>query len=136
MNLFPANMQAIQGALDAASLRQQTIANNVANVDTPFYKSQHVSFEKEFARALNNNSQSLRAHKTNSEHISFKHEAQQVIEPQLNARTNTIMQHNGNNVDMDLEMADMAKNQIRYEALVDRLNGQFQKMRTVITEGR
>ncbi len=49
---------------------------------------------------------------------------------------NTSYQANGNNVDMDKEMADMAENQIYYEALVDRLNGKFNSLQTVIRGGK
>lgn len=44
--------------------------------------------------------------------------------------------HNGNNVDIDFEMSQMAQNQIYYNALIDRLNGQFNSIKTVLGSGR
>ena len=43
--------------------------------------------------------------------------------------------HNGNNVDVDHEMAELAKNQLYYQAVVDRLNGKFSSLEKVIRGG-
>ena len=48
----------------------------------------------------------------------------------------TTYKPNGNNVDMDLEMAELAKNQLWFNALTERVNGKFNTLRTVINEGR
>ena len=44
--------------------------------------------------------------------------------------------HNGNSVDMDQEMAELAKNQIYYNALMERINGKFAVLQTVIRGGK
>src|SRR5690625_7178157 len=74
---------------------------------------------------------SSKATRTHPKHVPFsddtKHQSFQTID-----KTNTMYNHNGNNVDIDSEMAALAKNQIYYQALVDRLNGKFNSLQTEI----
>ncbi|MCY8282095.1 flagellar basal body rod protein FlgB, partial [Bacillus inaquosorum] len=49
---------------------------------------------------------------------------------------NTSYQQNGNNVDVDKEMTELAQNQINYQALVERMNGKFNSLKTVLTGGK
>ncbi|WP_129704482.1 flagellar basal body rod protein FlgB [Priestia megaterium] len=129
MSLFSTTFQTIENGISYASQKQQTIAQNIANVDTPNYKSKTVSRTSEFRDLLHNE---LEAYQTDSKYIPFSDSSQRVITQQ----GNTSYQTNGNNVDMDKEMADMAENQIYYEALVDRLNGKFNSLQTVIRGGK
>lgn len=50
--------------------------------------------------------------------------------------TNSSYRSDGNNVDIEHEMALMAANSIRYNMLIQRMNGDFQKLKTVIRGGR
>lgn len=123
----------LQSALSAASTRQKTISNNIANVDTPNYKAKKTIFTHELKSAMEN--EKIRANRTDARHIPFKHERFQEEPAKVVTRFDTQMNHNGNNVDIDLEMAELAKNQIYYNALVDRLNGRFNSIRTVLGRG-
>jgi len=129
LSLFSTTFQTIENGISYASQKQQTIAQNIANVDTPNYKSKTVTSTSEFRDLLHNE---LEAYQTDSKHIPFFDSSQRVITQQ----GSTSYQANGNNVDMDKEMADMAENQIYYEALVDRLNGKFNSLQTVIRGGK
>ncbi|MBU8851048.1 flagellar basal body rod protein FlgB [Priestia megaterium] len=129
MSLFSTTFQTIENGISYVSQKQQTIAQNIANVDTPNYKSKTVSRTSEFRDLLHNE---LEAYQTDSKHIPFSDSSQRVITQQ----GSTSYQANGNNVDVDKEMADMAENQIYYEALVDRLNGKFNSLQTVIRGGK
>jgi len=103
LSLFSTTFQTIENGISYASQKQQTIAQNIANVDTPNYKSKTVSRTSEFRGLLHNE---LEAYQTDSKHIPFSDSSQRVITQQ----GNTSYQANGNNVDMDQEMADMAEN--------------------------
>ncbi|MEN7372497.1 flagellar basal body rod protein FlgB, partial [Bacillus licheniformis] len=107
----------------------KVITNNLANVDTPNYKAKKVSFKN----VLNEESSRINAIKTDYRHIDFKGN-----EPNYSvvSRKNTTYQENGNNVDVDQEMSEMAKNQIQYQALVERISGKFNSLRTAITGGK
>lgn len=115
----------LEQALNTTTLNQKMIAQNIANVDTPNYKAKHVSFNSELENSLN-------AYRTDSRHIPFSSE----IRPRISVSKGTAFQNNGNNVDIDKEMADLAKNQIKYQALVQLLNNRFGQIKTVIRGGR
>ena len=133
MNLFPQSFQQLERALSTASLKQKVIASNISNVDTPNYKSKSVDFQTTLSNALN--AQNLTSYKTDSKHIPFSSE-NAAFQPKVNVNRETKYKNNGNNVDMDYEMAQMAKNQLWYNAVTDRVNGHFTSLRTVINEGR
>lgn len=133
--IYTNSLALLEKSLDAASLRQRVTANNIANVDTPFYKSKEVSFEAELTRALQNDS-GFAGYRTDPRHIKIGgNRTLSSVQPTVTARQDTVMNNNGNNVDIDYEMSQMAKNALLYQALVQQTNGYFQKMKMVI-EGR
>jgi flagellar basal-body rod protein FlgB len=120
-------------ALDAASMRQRAISNNIANVDTPYYRSQSVTFESELQKALAKSSTTFVAYRTNEKHLAFGLPSLENIEPKLQIDSSAgPMQNAANNVDLDFEMINLARNQLWYNALVQQTNGQFTKLRTII----
>ncbi|MGO4887787.1 flagellar basal body rod protein FlgB [Anaerobacillus sp. MEB173] len=124
MKLFSnSTFMVLEQALNNASLRQKTISQNVANVDTPNYKSKQVIFKNHLNEAMN-------AHRTDERHFQFS--SSNKGGPVIKTMNNTFVNHNGNNVDIDYEMAEMAKNQIYYNALIDRMNGRFSSLKTVL----
>ncbi|WP_025690985.1 flagellar basal body rod protein FlgB [Paenibacillus zanthoxyli] len=124
----------LQQGIDAANIRQNTLANNVANVDTPNFKRSDVSFESFLREQERGLQSSLRAKVTDSRHIQFGMTGN-VPSPVIQTDKRTSMNNNGNNVDIDREMALSAENQLRYSSYVQLLNSQISMMRTA-TEGR
>lgn len=122
-------IRALERGLSASSLRNKAIAQNIANVDTPKYKSKDVVFQKELELAKR-----LQAKKTNAHHIDFS-TSTQGNGYEIRTNTNTVMKNNENNVDIDREMAILAENQIYYNALIDRINGKFSSLKTVARGG-
>ncbi|GAA0495561.1 flagellar basal body rod protein FlgB [Salinibacillus aidingensis] len=131
MALFGNTFQILDRSLDYASVKNQTISNNIANVDTPNYKAKDVDFKS----ALNKAQSSLEAVRTHEKHLPFQ-SGHGLPEFEVVSRQNTTYNHNGNNVDVDKEMTDLAKNQIYYQAIADRLNGKFNSLKTVIRGGQ
>lgn len=130
MKLFGQTVHTLERALDYSGLRNETIANNIANVDTPNYKSKDVVFKNMLHDAMKS---SLEAKRTHKKHLPFtNHNAPY----QIVTNRNTAYSHNGNNVDVDKEMSNLAKNQIYYRSMVDRLNGKFNTLQTVVRGGR
>jgi len=125
---------ALEKGLSATSLRQQVIAGNVANINTPGYKKQEVSFEGELNRAIDNKYNS-RLRQTNSRHMPGVRSLASVG-IRVNTITATSMRYDGNNVDIDEEMAKLAENNIRFNAMAQLMGGRFNTLRTVINEGR
>ncbi|PSL51184.1 flagellar basal-body rod protein FlgB [Salsuginibacillus halophilus] len=124
------SLQAAMHGLDGAAARQNSISNNISNVDTPNYSREVTSFKDTLNQAVQNGN--LEAHQTNDEHIAF---GTQEVGPKTTKDTSSMYNHNGNNVDMDREMANMAQNQIYYNALADRAGGQFTKIKTALQGG-
>ena len=129
MNLFSNTITSLEKAISQSTAKQKVISNNIANVDTPNYKAQEVRFDT----ALSNEMQKLQANKTNSKHIEFG--GSDSSSYRIVTKNNTNYNHNGNNVDIDHEMTEMAKNQIQYNALIERLSGKFNSLKTVIKGG-
>ena len=128
-------MSRLKGAIAAAELRQQVVADNIANVDTPGFKRSEVLFEELLARQLGGSAApTVAAKRTHPRHIAFG-QGGSIVTPQFVTDSTTVMNNNVNNVDIDREMALLAKNQLRYNALVQQLNHEFSMIRTAV-EGR
>lgn len=134
MNIFDdRTYRLLKRALDASYLRQQAISNNVANINTPNYKADRVVFEEELKKSMSAFNISLKA--THANHIGLQ-EASDKVAPRLVKDQSPAMRNDGNNVDIDMEMANLAANQILYNALVQQTNQKISTLRHVITEGR
>lgn len=128
MDLFgSSSFKALEIGLQGAQVRQNAISQNIANVDTPNYKAKTVSFKHLLNEEVNKGS--FEATRTSDKHLQFSSGAKGPI---IQSSQNTMYNHNQNNVDIDLEMAELAKNQIYYNALIDRINGRFNSLQTVI----
>ncbi len=133
MNIFPKSLESMEQALSASTLRQRVHSANIANVDTANYKSKKVDFQAALNTAITN--QGLSSYKTNDHHLSFSNESSNSATKVL-ANNSTQYNHNGNNVDMDVEMAELAKNQLWYNAVTERVNGKLNSLSSVINGGR
>lgn len=131
MELFnTTTMSAVHKALDTAQLRQQVIANNIANANTPGFKKSSVRFEDQLAAALSN--KGIAGTRTDARHIPIGKPRIDSVQPRLHVHGDTSLNNNLNNVDIDAEMTELAKTQIWYDALATNMNGRFNKMRTAI----
>jgi flagellar basal-body rod protein FlgB len=130
LKIFSNTIQALEQGLNYSSLKQKTISQNIANVDTPNYKAKDVSFKQIFQEVAGH---SFEAHRTDARHYRFQSSSSSNFFIQ---QRKSAYQHNGNSVDMDREMSELAENQIYYQALTERLNGKFNSLKTVIQGGR
>lgn len=119
--------------LQILNVRHQTIAENIANADTPHYKKKTVVFEDELRRAISSGSRDdLEIRQTHSRHFGIKDNNASLIPYQIVRNTDTAMNNNGNNVDMDLEMANLAENQLMYNYMADKVSGHYTKIRDML----
>ncbi len=93
--------------------RNQVISDNIANAETPGYKSKDV-FIDNLSSAIKKSS------------ISFN----------VQERKDSTVKANGNSVEMEREMTDLVENSIEYNALVQALTRELRKLEYVINEGR
>jgi flagellar basal-body rod protein FlgB len=130
--------KALSGGLNASGKRQAAIADNLANINTPHYKRKRVSFETEFRRALENvegKSKRLGGYFTHPEHIPINPQlTMDEVRPEVYKETYTTWRNDGNNVDLDLEMAEEAKNTIQYQALSNMMGKRLRGMGDLIKD--
>ena len=116
----------LEKAADASWLRNEAIANNLANVDTPFYKRQDISFEGELRKALGE-----------SKYIPMDEKVKNVNLDQIKPRPFTdyagySYRLDKNNVDVDQENVYLAENQLRYQGLMAGIKSEFQNLQAVL----
>ena len=115
-------------AAEASWTKNEIIANNLANVDTPDYKRKDLNFESLLAEALSDTS----LHTKNMDK-KIAHLQNTSLKPRIYTEYSTLSyRYDGNNVDMDTEQAYLADNQIKYYALLDSMTHEFNRLKTVL----
>ena len=128
------NFNYLPRALTAANMRQEVIANNVANVNTPNFKKSVVEFEELLAREIygEEDDRKLKMARTHDKHLPYV-PLEFRAEPTISQDNSTVMRVDDNNVDIDIEMASLAKNQLYYNAIVTQFGGHVSRMKAAIT---
>jgi flagellar basal-body rod protein FlgB len=141
--------QVMNKAMDGLSRRHQAISSNLANVETPNYRRRDVNFEGALDQAIRNsrheqsnmrqasNDQELSLHTTRAGHIAIGQTDSSIdaIEPEVSEVKDQKYRTDGNSVDVENEMAQLAKNTQRYVALSNMQGRSLKSMRSVITGG-
>ncbi|MGA2615255.1 MAG: flagellar basal body rod protein FlgB [Spirochaetia bacterium] len=131
---FGKNLEIMTRELDVAALRQNVIANNIANADTPNFKRSVVNFESQLRRAL----ESERAPKfpqaiTDPRDIPFDRPIDWMqVKPRRILDYLTEAKNNGNNVDIEEEGTNALTNQLLYTTLVQAVTSQIQGVNIVL----
>ena len=126
---------ALRGALDAAGLRQRATAHNLANAETPGYRRFAVVFEELLAaRQQAAARRKVRLRQTHEAHLDGLPRAPLI--PVVVRDTTTYVRNDGNNVDLERELALLSKNGLFYQATLRTLAARLGALRTAITEGR
>lgn len=121
----PVTLAALGAALDAASLRQQAGAANIANVNIAGYAPVRVKFEELMPAAvatLERNGRIAR-HDLIAPRLTVEGRAQNVP-------------YSANGVAIDQEVASLARNALHYQALIKSLNGQYALVESALNDGR
>ena len=128
MNKLDAALNFHETALRVRGQRQELLAANIANADTPGYKARDINFADTFKQALAGSAGGLQADTTNPGHL-----------PATASHQNSVLYRamvqgsvDGNTVDMDVERAQFADNALRYEASVNMISGQIKKLLSAI----
>ena len=121
---------AVRASLDASAMRLKAISNNIANINTPGYKRIEVSFESELQKALNPNA--LAGARTDAKHMAIGRPDLGTIRPEAYRPNDPTLPGQVNNVDIDMEMAKLAENQILFQAGVKFLSDRTATLRAAI----
>ncbi len=106
-----------QVALNLRSARQELIASNIANADTPNYKAKDIDFASALQGALQGGNEKLSVATTAPGHLAGA-AGESVMGAPVMYRKPVQPSADGNTVDMDVEQAQFADNALRYEASV------------------
>jgi len=138
----------LEKGLDAVWKKNEVLASNLANADTPGYKARSVEFESVFSKALgadfsdriSQTEQFLQFHEQSGLNHDGPGSSEQSdradLSPRVRIDASTSMRMDGNNVDVDREMTEMAENAILYDTLSHVLSREIGRMRLIINEGK
>lgn len=101
----------IERYMDLLSARQKLVASNIANADTPGYRTQDIDFQSEFANALGGSPRALPV-------------------------SGLAVKNDGNNVDLDREARLLSENALRFSVASNLMRGQIQAVKSAIKEGQ
>ena len=110
--------------------RQKVISSNIANINTPGYKTKELVFEDELNNSITNNSLQLKA--TNSKHMTNINSSLANSNPKLMEVDNLEEQNDGNNVNLDTQMGEMSKNKILFDAIQSSIKRDSRLFRSVV----
>ncbi|ABR30979.1 flagellar basal-body rod protein FlgB [Thermosipho melanesiensis] len=123
--MFNSNFNTLKVAMDVALKRQEIHSQNIANAETPNYKRKYIVFEELF----NESKMRLKLKTTSNQHIKSVPDVVNLI---LKVQKNTSLTNDGNNVDIDVEIAEMVKNALRYQTLSRLMSSNIERYNTVI----
>ena len=131
---FGKNLEIMTRELDVSALRQNVIANNVANADTPNFKRSVVNFESQLRRALDSE-RAPRFPQANTDPRDIPYDRPldwQQVKPRRVLDYLTESKNNGNNVDIEEEGSNALTNQLLYTTLVQAVTSQIQGVNIVL----
>ena len=131
---FMRTQDILHRAMSVSTIRQEVIADNIANADTPHFKRREVAFESELGRALRSyDPNPFPAALTNSRHIPFhRPKGYEEVKPIVYLDYVTTYRNDGNNVDIDREMVDARRNALMYTAMARRVSNNYQLLSMVL----
>lgn len=134
LDKFFGNTKVLEKSMNALWMRNETISNNLANVDTPGYKREVVEFESLLKESMSG--YSIKGKVTHEKHMPVGTMEAHSIQPIHKREENTKYRKDGNNVNVDVEMANLAKNTITYNMVSQRIQGKMNKIKQIIKDGR
>jgi len=109
-------MEQLSEYLDLAAFRQKLIASNLANIDTPGYRTRDIDFQSEMRRAQSRL-------------------GQEALSPRVYEVPGLIERPDGNNVNLDREGMLLARTQLQFRLGVELLRQEFQRISAAVKEG-
>ncbi|BET12388.1 flagellar basal-body rod protein FlgB [Pandoraea sputorum] len=142
MDKLDAALRFSQQALAMRAYRQEVISSNIANADTPGYKSRDVDFNNALSQAVERGAQqqlatesSVSLSRTSSRHIAGRGvtTAPPMGGPELLYRVPYQQSVDGNTVELDAERVNFADNAVHYQTGLTVLSSQIKTMLAAIT---
>jgi len=122
--LFDKTVEGLSHSLDLHLLRHSVIMDNIANAETPYYKSRRVDFEKALEQAVQAQEDGMPGGNIGQ------------VEPHIYQDPDAEVGQDLNSVDMDREMAQLTKNEVKYNAITQAAKYKFSVLKFAISEGK
>ena len=120
-------------ALNAYSLKQSVIAQNIANVETPGYKRKDIDFDSILNQKISDSDGfHLHMRATNAGHMTNR----LTFEANVISDFSHSMRMDKNSLNIESEMAEQSKNSIRYNTMISRVDSEFRRLQSAIKGGR
>jgi len=114
---------ALKSGLDYTSLNHRLISDNIANADTPNYKATRLNFDDYYEQAKRALDKGSKQQMPDVKEFIYRDES-------------TTMRLDGNNVDPEKEMVELARNGLAYSTLIELVNRRGAYMLLAVTEGK
>jgi flagellar basal-body rod protein FlgB len=130
----------LEQSLHYRKIRQDMIASNIANADTPYYRPRDIRFEEALEEEVNKKFNvptppKLKLAQTEPGHMPG-FDADDDIKPVVFYRDGHLARNDGNSVDIDVETTEMAKNNIAYNATIQALRKDIEIFKAVIDSSK
>ncbi len=127
-------MSVLKKSLDLRAQKQQVIAGNIANAETPGYEARKLTFEEDLRKAIS--SPETKIQSNNPKHFPIGASGINGVQGELTKERNTNPVGDGNTVSLDNEMLDLAENQLLFEASGQILKKKLSMLKYAASDGR
>jgi flagellar basal-body rod protein FlgB len=124
----------VQSALDLRARRQEILAANIANSDTPNYKARDLDFASALKSVMGGAGGNIALARTSSRHLAGAGSSSGSAGGHIMFRSAVQPSLDGNTVDPDVERAHFAENALHYQFLIDRAASSFRTMGQALSE--
>ena len=133
MDLFGKPINISKHTLDLLTLRQELIVSNIANVETPGYKSRDINFKELLQNASKELHKKLSLKTTHPMHIKQK---KSTVLPSIVFENNPNIKNDLNDVDIDRELNKMTQTTILYKSIIQGIIGKLSILENAVRGGR
>ena len=133
--LFSSTVATLEKSLNLRSQQHQVLTSNIANMDTPNYKAFELVIEEEMTRT-NRPSKRLPLHRTHGNHLAPRHSLSDRVELKYADPPEFSLRGDGNTVDIEKTMGNLAENTILYKTAAQLISKKFKGLKAAIQGGK
>jgi flagellar basal-body rod protein FlgB len=133
--LFGSTLTMLERVMDLRSRRHTILSANIVNQETPHYKAFDIAMSEELARIGDGARTDAELDRTDRRHLNLSGSPSADRHYQLKALHPQLAKRDGNTVDVDLTMADLAENTLMYNALTRIISKRLSGLKNAIKGG-
>ena len=134
-HLFSETISYLERSLNLRSKRHRVLSANIANIDTPNYKAFDLVLEDEFKRPPGNGGK-IQLKRTHTNHLPLERQPLDRVTLKRSDGPDFSLRGDGNTVDLDKTMGDMAENTVLFKTAAQIISKKFQGLKEVIKGGK